>query len=428
MSVLERLVKGSVSAFAARMLGIICAFIANGFMARMLSPADMGTYFLLYSFAIAGATVATLGTNYAVVKFIAEAMATERHGRARKAIVTALQLTLLTSVALGSVYILMPTGSYRVFIAMWALMLSIQSVISESFRGFHDIHMAGAFGSVLTPFLTASVLACLWLAYGCISLPNVLAISVGIVCAVIVFGGLALYIKTYSFPRGEEKCVRPLLRMSLPMWVNTVVFLGFNQSALWVVSAYRPDTDLALYGAALRLVNVISTPLVILNAVVPPIIAELYTQGKTASLQRALRVAATVAGAPAVVVLLTFVFFGGQALTLVFGSYYRTAGSILAILSAGQLVYVWIGASGHALSMTGHQDTLMWITVLVTLTSIPCFVYAVRNFGTAGLAVTSAIACTVQSILMLVATRWRIGIWTHAEWRLDRLLIKGGRP
>src|SRR5581483_4666855 len=132
---------------------------------------------------------------------------------------------------------------------------------------------------------------------------------------------------------------------------------------LLVLGAFRPQPEVALYGAATRLVVLVATPLWILRGVLPPLIAELHAQGRRVELERTLRAGATLAGLPSLLILLVFVFFGRPVMGVLYGSFYRKGALVLVLLSLGRLVSVWAGSSGLPVTMPSRR---------LPLRSCPC--------------------------------------------------------
>jgi O-antigen/teichoic acid export membrane protein len=155
--------------------------------------------------------------------------------------------------------------------------------------------------------------------------------------------------------------------------------------------------------------------LLIVNAVVPPLIAEMYAQGKKRELEQALRIIATIAGIPAFGIVLVFILFRGPILGLVYGDFYRAGSTVLMLLSLGQLVNVWAGSCGLTLIMTGHQTTLMWVTAFCGLAAVCGSLLLVQRYGPIGVAGSAAFAMVLQNVLMLLAARKRTGLWTHVK-------------
>jgi O-antigen/teichoic acid export membrane protein len=74
----SRLLSGGVWVVAGKILGGPVVVVTNMLLARVLSPAELGAYFLAFSLVTVCATVAPLGANRAVVRFVAEAIGLNR--------------------------------------------------------------------------------------------------------------------------------------------------------------------------------------------------------------------------------------------------------------------------------------------------------------------------------------------------------------
>ena len=66
-------------------------------------------------------------------------------------------------------------------------------------------------------------------------------------------------------PRGEKIVSKEVFSISLPLWVNGVTAFGLAQAGLWILGAFLPKEDVGLYFAALRLVSLVSMPLILVN-------------------------------------------------------------------------------------------------------------------------------------------------------------------
>ena len=152
-----------------------------------------------------------------------------------------------------------------------------------------------------------------------------------------------------------ELPIKKVLNISWPLWLTSLGFLALSQSDLWIIGIFLPQDDVAVYGATLRLVALVTIPLLIVNSVVPPIIAEMYTKGEKKELERILRSASTIAIVPALIIFVTFALFGKFILGTIYGKYYSEGAYVLSILSLGQLVNVAVGSCGMVLMMTGYQ-------------------------------------------------------------------------
>jgi O-antigen/teichoic acid export membrane protein len=111
-------------------------------------------------------------------------------------------------------------------------------------------------------------------------------------------------------------------------------------------------------------------PLLVVNLVMPSTAAEMYAQGKTVQLERTLRAFSTLAGVPSLLVLVGFMLLGGPILGLVYGDKPIYQGPeavlVLLILSAAKLVAVWAGSCGMVLQFTGHQTSMLRVSLLTS--------------------------------------------------------------
>ena len=200
----------------------------------------------------------------------------------------------------------------------------------------------------------------------------------------------------------------------MPLLVSSLTAFVLVQSDLWIIAAFGSQSEVALYGAASRLMTLVTMPLMVVNAVLPPVIAELYARGEKERLERDGRPVTTLVSIPAVLTLALFTVAGGPILGLLYGNFYAAGGGLLALLSLGKLAAVVAGSCGLTLQMTGHQRPLMWISILCGLVFVGGAIWAVQVFGVLGVAGMAAFSIALQNLIVVLVVRARLGIWTHA--------------
>ncbi|MBA2690949.1 MAG: hypothetical protein H0U65_00435, partial [Rubrobacter sp.] len=296
----------------------------------------------------------------------------------------------------------------------------VPPLIAEIFRGFSDIRLAVIFlnfNGILSAGLLVSALAFIWVFVGATTLSTVMAIAAAVALVCLVPAAVLLRRKLRRLPDGDDDGgSMPLGEVWVVAWpllmTNLIVF-ALAYADLWIVGAFLPQEDVALYGAALRTVLLVAAPMVIAEAVVPPLIAELYGQGRRREMERTLRAVATLAGIPGFMVLMVFILFGGPILGLVFGDFYRDAAFVLAVLSVGHLMTISFGLCASALYMTGNQFASMVITTVGSSIAIVGGLLIVEPYGIAGVAVAATAGHIVHSLLSFIVARRRLGVWTH---------------
>jgi O-antigen/teichoic acid export membrane protein len=192
---------------------------------------------------------------------------------------------------------------------------------------------------------------------------------------------------------------------------------------VWILGAFLPQGELALYGAANRLVTMVTMPMAIVTAIAPPLIAEMYSQGRREDLEHALRGMATLTGIPAWLASIACIFFAGPILGVVYGDYYREGAMVLALLSIGLLVSVCAGSCGIVLAYTGHQKMLMMITIVTSAATLIAMLATVEPYGIVGVAASRMAGQVLQNGIVLLVVKQKTGMWTHMGFgRLSYLL------
>jgi len=158
-------------------------------------------------------------------------------------------------------------------------------------------------------------------------------------------------------------------------------------------------------------------PLAIVSSITPPLIAEMYSQGNREDLEHTLRNTATLTGIPAFLASMVCILFAGPILGLVYGNYYREGAVVLALLSIGTFVSVCVGSCGIVLAYTGHQKTLMIITIVTSAAMLIAMFAIVRPYGIVGMAILNMVGSVLQSGIVLLMVKYKTGMWTHVGFR-----------
>jgi len=427
-SLKRRMLSGGIWVLLGKSLTVLCTLINEAILSRMLGEEGYGTYVIAFSFVSVAAVTAQLGLHQTAVRFVAESIGTSRPGRARQTLRLVYRWGAVG--ALGMLVLLIAGPGARLVIgvwespelaasigalAVWAVLISFQVITSESFRGFKDLRFAALFGGAITGVLNVALLSTILLGFGHQPIGVALRVVVVSTALSLGIGLLVLYrLHVVKLPRKDDSLAsRELFDTAAPLWAIVMVNAMLTNADRWILGAYLPKTEVAHYGAAARLVLLVSQPLILINLLVPPYIADLYARGEKRRLERILRQTAAIAGIPAIVVLLAFIFFGGPILGTFFPDSFRSAAGILAILSISKMMNVLTGSSGITMAMTGHQHILMRIAVTTSGLSIVACFFVVQRWGAIGVAITVSSGMSLLFLLQWLAAKKYTGMWTH---------------
>ena len=438
----RRLLSGSTWALGGKIGAATIGIVTNGVLTRLLTKQEFGVYLLAFSIISLGAVIGSFGLPKTVLRFVAESMTLGQPGRARRAIYTALGLGVVGTliISLAYLFIVGDLVSRHLFhssalvaiiglTAGWMAISTIQEIMAETFRGFHDIRMATLFGGLATGGKSAGLimrvmlLACLALlaltSGWDTDLRTVMLASIGSGAASSLLAAVFLHKRISSLgAQGADDPIstKDTLRDALPiLLISLTSFVLLSAADIWILSIFRPSEEVGLYGAAARLVTLIAMPLLITNLVLPPIIAEMYAQGRTGTLERTLRSFSTLSGIPSLLVLIVFMLLGGPILGVVYGSGYQSAAMVLVLLSAGKLAAVWAGSCGAVLQFTGHQGSMLRVNLLTSPLFIVGALLVVRDYGPIGVASMTAAITVLQNVALVLVAKRKTGMWTHVS-------------
>jgi len=435
LSIKQKLLKGGGWAFSGKVVGVLAGLAVNALLVRLLTQEEMGAYFLTFSLVSFAAIVAQLGLTQTIVRLVAESMGSGRTGRTRQSVIVVLRITAV-SVLIVACFLVFGVGqgiAERFFsslimsqamglAAVWTAIVTFQQLMAEIYRGFHDIRLATIFGGLSTSVFSMLLFIVLWLVQGHADIAQIIFLTLVAGAGSILISSAILWDKLNTLvPASSEDetfSFLDVLFASWPIWITHVTVFVLIQADLWIMGLFRSSEEVAIYGASSRLVALVTMPLLIINAVVPPLIAEMYAQNKIRELENILRAVSTLSVLPSLIALAVFIFFGDSILGFLFGSFYKTGGIIIIILSVGQLANIWAGSSGVVLIFTGYQFEMMLITILSGVLMIAMGWWLVGDYGAVGVASAACGGMFLQNILMLLTAKWKAGIWTHVNPRL----------
>src|SRR5215211_7764151 len=395
-----------------------------------------GTWRVLLALTIVslGAVVGSLGLPKTVVGLVAENMGVGRPERVHRGIRTVLGLGVFGALGIGLAYLWVgDLVSQYLFhssllvgvtglLAGWIAIAVVQEITAETFRGFHDIRLAtllgglataGKSGGLIMRVMLLGVLVLLWVRSEHTSLATVMLVCIGSGSMSVVLSLWLLYDKVSSLGSSEGTAdeepvsAKEILDDATPFLAIALTWFVLLSADLWILGALGSLKEVGIYGAASRLVAFVVMPLLIVNLVLPPIVAEMYAQGRTGRLERTLRTFSTLAGIPSLLVLLVFMLLGGPILGLVYSEPIyssHTAVLVLLILSAAQL--------------TGHQRSMLRVSLLTSPLFFVVAILATQRYGPVGVACAAGATTTLQNVIMVLLAKRKTGMWTQVMFSL----------
>ncbi|MGI8433627.1 MAG: lipopolysaccharide biosynthesis protein [Nocardioidaceae bacterium] len=192
---------------------------------------------------------------------------------------------------------------------------------------------------------------------------------------------------------------------------------------IWLAALVLTGAGLSQFSAAQRLSVLLAVPLISLGVVFSPVVSRLVGQDDQ-RLERLLRTGATMAASITAVVWIPMLVVPGRLLGLIFGEEFSQGAPILVLLTVGSFANVLSGMCGTALTMSRHESvvaTVQWVAVVLR---VALGAVAALAFGAIGLGASAAVVTIGLYATLWIATRRRLGMWTHPTLRPSLRLMR----
>jgi O-antigen/teichoic acid export membrane protein len=434
------MVDGGLWTTAGRVVAIAAAFVLNLALARALSPADYGVYFVVLSTMVILATVATAGMDQVVVRFVSACRAMSDRAGMRTVIVRCFGIVLaMTLVVCSAFWQLTPWFFAQVMnmpavivlgglMVAWLFFSTLQRLLAETFRGLNDIRCATLFGGFRNNGILISLITCggslaLWAA-GAMTLEAAFVLTVCASVFVVAVAAWTLW-RRLRLMGGEAPSTTQLtgwniaraLHEAWPLWLASMIAILRLQSSSWFAAAFDIATQVALFAIAQRFVSLLTAPLTIVNTLLPPVVAELHTRGEIRRMERVVQAVGGLAALPCLVLLALVVLAGRPILGVLFGQHYEAAYPLLVVLCIGQVANIATGAWQVVLPMTGHRQQMLRVGIAAGAVQLAsCFAggwYA----GVLGVAIGASAGAVAGNLLGMMTVRRHLSIWTFVSVR-----------
>ncbi len=411
--------------FVAKICGMAAGLLSISLLTRILNQNDMGIFLLLFALSGFLAIIIQSGLAVAAMKLIAQSMAKAEPAKLRQIVFQTLRLLLLSSGIFGFLWLAGAGGfvlnglffigaEWSLVVLVWAILLAVQKVFSEFFRGFQFLRLAGLFDGAGSAVIFATLLVTLFVFSRNLSLEQVIILATFGIFITCMAAGILFFRNAKISRRVNLTAPIGLGALAIPIFLTEITVFFNNQADIWIVAAFLSHQDVAVYGVVLRLALLVLLPGMIVNAVIAPQIVRLFELNKLDQLERVLRLGAFVSGVPAVLALVIVAIFGKEILTILFGSNYAWASFTLVILCAGRVVNALTGSCGQCLLLCGHQVLMMKSTAVFSVLALISAAIAAQYWGIVGVACCFAFGMSVQNIAHYLWVKKLIGVSTLA--------------
>lgn len=181
------------------------------------------------------------------------------------------------------------------------------------------------------------------------------------------------------------------------LWGTGVLSISFMHLPFLVMPLYIDTEQIGVFAVAHKLVNVITTLLLLLAAVFGPSFARYAAQGNSQALLGLLRRTQLISTAVFLPVSLLLIALA-KPLADLFGEDFGNLQIYLAILAAGQLVNAATGLSGLLMNMAGAASKEMYTLITAMVAALAGSAWIGPEYGATGLAIVFSCSIALKNI------------------------------
>ncbi|MEY4723312.1 MAG: hypothetical protein RLZZ324_825 [Candidatus Parcubacteria bacterium] len=381
MSLSKNIATNAALQVGGRIIGTVLGLFTLGIMTRSLAPTGYGTFTTAMSFLQFFGILADFGLTITMTKLISEHGADEDSVASNVFTMRLATATVLFSIAPVAAAFFPYSSDVRAGIAVAAFsffFMSVSQVLVGVFQKHLASHLSAAAEVLGRAMLLAGVLFSERTGAG---LPGFFfAVVAG--NAVQLAYSLAAVRKFVTLRFAADMAVwRKILRESWPIGLSIAFNLIYLKGDVIALSVYRTQDEVGWYGAAYKVLDVITViPMIFMGLVLPQLTSS-WSMHDHDAFARRLRRAFDALVLLAVPLAVGTFAVSTDLMTLVAGRDFAASGPILTVLMlAGSAVFV-SALYGHAVVAIGLQRQMIWAYAFDAVASTVLYVTLVRGSG-----------------------------------------------
>ncbi|MFA6604070.1 MAG: flippase [Patescibacteria group bacterium] len=398
---LTRAIAGNTAVqVAGKFTGVLLSVFTVAIMTRHLGRAGYGEFTTAISFLQFFGILVDFGFTLTMIKMISEPDADER-----RIVANIFTLRVISGVFFFGLAALVAqffpyTPAVRLAIAVGSLSFLCVS-LSQIFTGVFQkklavrlaaiAEVAGRGALFLGVFFAARAGAGLIAIVAILAASNILQLVLSLVFArqLVSFGWAA-----------DLGLWREIFRQSWPIGLAIVFNLVYLKGDVIILSLFRSRAEVGLYGAAYKVLDVITILPTVFMGLVLPVLASVWTAGDRQDFNRKLSRAFEFLSILAIPLVFGTIAVARDVMILIAGPEFAAAGPLLAILMAAGAMVFWSALYGHTIVAIGLQRRMLWGYGLNAAISLALYFLLIPRHG----AVAAAWVTLFSEAFMFLAT------------------------
>ena len=397
------------------------AFLTQILLARWMGQHEFGIYVYVWTWVVLLGTLTNVGLASSPQRFIPTYVERGEHDLLRGFIFGSrwLAFGIATSFAvIASVLLLIfhdlvsPWLLVPAFLGLACLPLFVVQEVQEGIARAYDWpHIAMGPSYMVRPILLMAILAAMHLA-------GYHADAVGAMFAALISTWITAFAQLFALNRRLKRRLAPgprtvapadWLKVSVPQFLVEGFYLLLTYCDVIVLERFAAPDQVATYYAATKLVSLVAFVYFAVAAASAHKFTEYHVSGRPEELNDFMHASIRWTFLPSLGMAIIVLLFGKPLLSL-FGPGFEDGYAVMEILLVGLLARASIGPVEKLLTMLGHQSLCAWVYAAAFVGNIVLNFALVPWLGLIGAAIATSTALVLESILLFVLTKRRLGL------------------
>lgn len=209
----------------------------------------------------------------------------------------------------------------------------------------------------------------------------------------------------------NNKYIKAWTSMGMVFLFQSAMQVGNGRVDILTLDYFRSDSEVGIYGVALKISDLLKIVLMIVNIVIAPEIAALFSNGNTKKLQQLLKRSIQITFFLSLPIALFLIFAGNWVLSI-FGDDFTSGYPVLVLIVFVQIINVGVGSVGNVLNMTGHEKEASFGLFISMILNVTLNLLLVPTMGMIGAAIASGVAIISWNLIMWYMVKRKLGINT----------------
>lgn len=415
---LSEILLNGVSTFAFKITGLLLAYLVMLFITRSFGSEVFGRYSIAITFSQLLVLIFTFGLPVSIIRLLTDLDHFDKKPKTnflKKVMIITLISSIIISVIL---FLLSETIAVQLFkdlslivyfkiLSYFIMPLMFHEVLLNFFRGTKEFKKYNLFMFVLPSLLFLGIFYWLLKSYAD---EYVTILSFGLSITIVFIIELVLY-GLLNYATKTNYSTNKLFKLSFPMMLSSTVLFLLNWTDIFMLGAMVSSKEVGIYNLAFKIASIGFLIIIVINVVIGPKIAELYSKNELGSLRKIV-VKSTQAIAFLTIPIIIIIQIFRTEILAYFGQEFAQGDTVLLILSFGVLVNAISGNVDQVLNMTDNQKIMRNLTVFCLIENIILNAVLIPKYGITGAAIASLVTNLSLNMASIYFIKKRLGFYT----------------